>query len=169
MKFLLEGAEICYPSYNYKGESPFEIGVRLKLDPKTSLWSGVEPEYEEKYIFEILKEISDVFNRFKYENNRWEKDYAVYFGYHLTSEPMTWDEAQENYIATVLGAPVSTYIYHSYSDLTGYLWTNINIEDQSGHDVYAEIKSMVEEKPVDEWPRKKLYLTMLFEIKPKEG
>jgi hypothetical protein len=89
-------------------------------------------------------------------------DYFVYLGYHVTNAPMTWDECQSIHIAKTLGIPVSANIYHRHSDLTGYLWTTIDIKDGNGHDVYREIKEVSELYIADE-----RYLTLRFEIRPK--
>lgn len=67
-----------------------------------------------------------------------------YLGYHITSDPLTWNEAQSRYAALVLGLDkLEVNISHRYSDLTGYLWTDEEL-NYEGHDLLKELKDSVE-------------------------
>lgn len=159
MKYLLEGARFAYLDRYYEGESPYEPGVKYRVQG-TGCWQGTE-KVEERFIFEIC----DEFRRFRYENKDWKETHSVYLGYHLTEKPMTWAEADERYTAIVMGAPMDSHIYHAHSDLTGYLWTTVHITDDEGHDIYKEIVDQLGGKY--ECHEKELYITLMFEVAPK--
>lgn len=168
MKLLIEGAKIAYLDHQYEGESPCEPGIVLSSHTHSSYWVD-EPEVskgEGKYLFEILEEIALAHRKWRFQHKNNLDDYHVFFGYHITSKPMTWEEAEEKYTAKVLGAPDDASIYHCRSDLTGYLWTEIHIEDSKGHDVYQEILSSLGGRWNVDYGK---YITMLFEIKKKES
>ncbi len=164
MKFLLEKGRLCCVEKDYEGEAPYEVGVSVTVDKSaTAFWSDVEAKNtEEFYIFELLKDISDKFNHFKRHHQKDMDDYFVYFGYHVTDKPMTWEEASVQYTDIAMGIPVESYISHRHSDLTGYLWTNIDITDAKGHDVYREIVDKI-----GDYYSSPKYLSMLFEITKK--
>jgi hypothetical protein len=155
MRFLLENTKLTYVDKEYAGEHVGGYGVRIPL-AVSSLWSDVQ-EYKEYYLFEILEDISNRYRGWK-SSTKNQQDYFVYFGYHISDVPMSWDEAQTHNLAKTLGVPCNTRIYHSYSDLTGYLWTSINIKDEQGHDVYKEIQHRIQENDGDS------YICMRFEI-----
>lgn len=161
MQFLLEKGKLGYIDKSYDGENPYEIGVTVETHVN-GLWSD-SPQTMDYYLFELLEQISERYRQWK--NNTPEKEqskYFVYMGYHVTNAPMSWDEAQNIQIAKTLGVPVDSQIYHSYSDLTGYLWTNVRIRDGEGHDVYDEISRQCH----TEFDEKK-YLCLRFEITKK--
>lgn len=155
MRFLLEQAKLVYVDKEYDGEHVGGTGVRIPL-AVSSLWSDVE-EYKEYYLFEILEDIAERYRNWR-NSTKNQQDYFVYFGYHISSVPMSWDEAQTHNLAKTIGVPYDASIYHRYSDLTGYLWTTIHIKDQQGHDVYEEIQNQIDNT------RKDNYLCMRFEI-----
>lgn len=155
MRFLLEKAQLTYVDKEYDGEHVGGAGVRIPL-AVSSLWSDVE-EYKEYYLFEILEDIANRYRSWRISTKN-QQDYFVYFGYHVSDVPMSWDEAQTHNLAKTLGVPYNASIYHRYSDLTGYLWTTIDIKDEQGHDVYKEIQNQIRENI------KESYLCMRFEI-----
>jgi hypothetical protein len=155
MRFLLEQAKLVYVDKEYDGEHVGGTGVRIPL-AVSSLWSDVQ-EYKEYYLFEILEDIANRYRNWLASTKN-QQDYFVYFGYHISDVPMTWDEAQTHNLAKTLGVPYNAHIYHRYSDLTGYLWTTVDIKDNKGHDVYREITQQINEFDNDK------YLCMRFEI-----
>lgn len=155
MRFLLEKSQLTYVDKEYDGEHVGGVGVRIPL-AVSSLWSDVE-EYKEYYLFEILEDIANRYRSWK-SSTKNQQDYFVYFGYHISDVPMSWDEAQTHNLAKTLGVPYNASIYHRYSDLTGYLWTTIDIKDEQGHDVYKEIQNQIRENT------KESYLCMRFEV-----
>lgn len=158
MRFLLEKAKLVYTDKVYDGEHVGGMGVRIPL-AVTSLWDDT-PEYKEYYLFEILEDIANRYRTWR-NSTKNQQDYFVYFGYHITSIPMSWDEAQSHNVAKTIGIPYDAHIYHRYSDLTGYLWTEVHIKDERGHNVYKEIMNQIHDIESDK------YICMRFEIMKK--
>jgi hypothetical protein len=82
------------------------------------------------------------------------------FQWHIASEPKSFYELEEALVKTSMGE-VDASFYHSYSDLTGYLWTNEEIK-VGGHDLLGEIIQTMNSLPSG--PK---YLAMRVERKPK--
>lgn len=162
MRFLLEKALLCSVYKEAKGESFDELGVEIPLD-RQGFWDDTEATMQ-YHLYELLEQIADRYRDWRRKTKDHDK-YFVYFGYHITDRPMTWDECDELYTATVLGAPVDVSVYHSYSDLTGYLWTNVYVKNGEGHDVHKEIAKAFNQGRKN-WDDKR-YLCMKFEITKK--
>ena len=162
MRFLLEKALLCNVYKEAKGESFDELGVEIPLD-RQGFWDDTEATVQ-YHLYELLEQIADRYRDWRRKTKDQDK-YFVYFGYHITDRPMTWDECDELYTATVLGAPVDVSVYHSYSDLTGYLWTNVYVKNGDGHDVHKEIAKAVNQDKQN-WNDKR-YLCMKFEVVKK--
>lgn len=158
MHFLLEKGKCCYTDREYRGETPYEVGVSFT---QPSLWGE---EVVTRYLFELLEDISDKFGMWRKVIGKEKDQYFVYFGYHVTNVPMTWDECEELHAARVMGAPEKAGIHHHYSDLTGYLWTTVNILDGEGHNLYVEITTAT-----SGYTDADRYLCMKFEILKKSG
>ena len=65
----------------------------------------------------------------------------VYIKYYITDEETTIEDMEEKYIKKLFGL-VQASIYPVYSDITGYLWTNEEIE-VNGHNLFKELDSYV--------------------------
>ena len=63
------------------------------------------------------------------------------FQYHISSKPLGFYDLEEHMIKTAMGLTKANFS-HAYSDLTGYLWTNEDIE-VSGHNVLEEIQQTI--------------------------
>lgn len=100
------------------------------------------------YIAEVLEELVS-----------W-KGTIMTFQFHVASEPLSFHALQEDWIKTVMGLTTASFT-HSYSDLTGYLWTNESIK-AGGHDVLKEITDMM--RPI-EYPNKR-YIALRVEKQP---
>lgn len=59
--------------------------------------------------------------------------------YHVSSVPMSLEQADEHFVNVLYGEAAGD-VYHRYSDMTGYLWTE---EDGTigGHDLVKELSS----------------------------
>lgn len=147
--FLIEGQPIFFHQVYLDGHHVDTLCLRGKVEaPFTKTWEKT-PTWTYYPLVEILKDIRYQFNMY------WRKpDVAknITFVYWLTKEPKTLEECQTELAKTSLGFPIADW-YHSYSDLTGYLWTNFSIK-ASGHDVYQEIYNTILRT------KKQLYLTL---------
>lgn len=65
--------------------------------------------------------------------------HTVTVRYWVADKQITKDEAQQHFIAKLMGAADCEYDVH-YSDVTGYLWTDQEIKI-GGHDLMAELQS----------------------------
>ena len=162
MRFLLEKALLCGVYKEARGETIDELGVRIPLAHE-GFWSDTDATAE-YHLFELLEQIADRYSNWQRVTKKQDK-YFVYFGYHITDRAMTWEECDLQYTATVMGAPVQANVYHSYSDLTGYLWTTVNVKNGDGHDVHREIGTAFNTGKKN-WDDKR-YLCMKFEIVEK--
>lgn len=150
-QILLEGMQLSYIDKVYDGENPFELGIELQgetVDPLTR-----EPVNVKYFLFEVLERCVEL--------ARHAGKKPVYFGYHITAEPMTWDQATTLNINKTMGLPISVTAYHAYSDLTGYLWTTVRAENKEGHDVYQAILSDVERC---QRQSEQVYITLLCRV-----
>ena len=141
------------------------VGATYMPDRNEKCGRGIEtemvgwnwPETIASYSFWVLnEEILRRYNKFRVGKNM--EEYFVYLGYHVTSKPMTWDECTEANIAENLGLPCEHYGWDSYSDLTGYLWTNYDTHGD-GHNLYEELNQIEYGK----------YLTFRFEVTKKSS
>lgn len=68
------------------------------------------------------------------------EDYGNFLSvkYYLSDEPKPLDELKENEIRKMVGAAEAEY-GHTFSEYTGYLWTNEEIK-VGGHDLLEELK-----------------------------
>lgn len=162
MRFLLEKALLCSVYKEASGESIDELGVEIPLAHE-GFWSDTAATVQ-YHLFELLAQIA---NRYRdWQRNTKDKDkYFVYFGYHITDRAMAWNECEELYTAKTLGAPIDANVYHSYSDLTGYLWSTVYAKNDQGHDVHKEIATAFASAKKN-WDDKR-YLCMKFEIVKK--
>lgn len=115
------------------------------------------PNRFERSFFHIVQDIIMHHDRFFRTKKRKRDDYFIYFGFHVTSEPMTWEECEEQLVATSLGIPTGVDAWDCYSDLTGYLWTSI--EETGGHNVLNTLGQVEDNK----------FVSLKFSIDPKEG
>jgi hypothetical protein len=65
----------------------------------------------------------------------------VSVSYFVTDTPKTKDELAENQVRVLLGDATADYT-DNYSDVTGYLWTDEELQ-VGGHDLLAEIQSSI--------------------------
>ena len=88
----------------------------------------------------VISDLYQILSCQNIEHNR------LTFVYHLTDKPLDFDGCTELYLQKVLGLPHAD-VWHSYSDLTGYLYTNLHIKHHgdkftsTGHDIYQEIST----------------------------
>ena len=94
-----------------------------------SAWS-IDTGAGEVYLCQVLEDLMD-----------WKN--ILTLQWHMSTKPMGFYELEENLVKTAMGV-VRIDFYHSYSDLTGYLWTNEKIEI-AGHDVLGEIANTYHE------------------------
>ncbi len=101
---------------------------------------NVNSYYDGEVLAEVLEEL---------------KGEPVSVRYHITSKEMSLDEATEDYIKKLYGK-VDADVGHHYSEITGYLWTDeeINI---GGHDLIEELHSFIGK-----------YLILVVDIHPIE-
>lgn len=124
----------------------------LLLEGKLSTYGGefsalsVSTQTGEVYLAEVVEKLAG-----------WRD--IVTFQFHISSEPKTFYELEENLVKTVMGK-VDSHFYHSYSDLTGYLWTNEKLEIGE-HDVLSEIQSHMNQGTGSK------YIALRVERKPK--
>lgn len=104
----------------------------LLLEGELSNWEGnysamsVLTKSGRVYLVEVISELKG-----------W-KDIMT-FSWHISSEPLGFYELEEHMIKTAMGETIAEF-RHSYSELTGYLWTTEQLEC-AGHDIFEEITS----------------------------
>lgn len=178
MAYNLEKKKIYHSlDKDYEGASPYEPGIRIEKPATTESdgWGISDSiEYDEMYLFEVVKDIAERWEKFRRAHPDWQQLYSVYFGWHVTSKPMTWDEASSQLVMKSMGIPEYLDVQHQFSDLTGYLWTNVYSQDSEGHDVYKELaeQCIYETKTTGsgknrKWTPVDKYLTLKFEVAEK--
>lgn len=150
---LIEGGEVVQRRVNREGEEVDEYGVAFK--GYNNLWRKDTVEFYS--FFDILEQVSKKFKRLNSHLGYKERKKAasdVSLAYFVTDLPVSWDLCQANLAAESLGIPLHVAAHAHYSDLTGFLWMNYYAENQSGHDVFAELSRIKSGK----------YLTLKCEI-----
>jgi hypothetical protein len=74
------------------------------------------------------------------ELNEWSGSIML-FAWHITSDPLGFHQLEEHLVQTAMGV-TKTQFCHSYSDLTGYLWTDEKVTVNC-HDFLKEIRETV--------------------------
>jgi len=75
------------------------------------------------------------------ETLEWMTGKQVCVRYWITDKQVTKDEAQEEFMNRLLGAADVKFSSH-YSDITGYLWTDEDL-NVGGHDLLREFRSSI--------------------------
>lgn len=134
---LIEGVEISEDYINLDGESDNHIVISI---------SSSNNNYPIKSHKDIIK--LPLLQLLHENQSDFFGEKQITFVYYITSEPKTLEECNEEITLTMLGFPESNW-YHSYSDLTGYLWTttNFNATDTYGneHDLDKEFRNKINE------------------------
>jgi hypothetical protein len=133
----IEGIEIRFAYAHLDGES-FNQPCLITNAPYQTNMSNPQVNHP---LLEVLNENVHLFSGHK----------QVTFVYYLTTEPKTLSECEETLVAITFGMPQPKW-YHSYSDLTGYLWTEYSLKADrkingktvdSGHDVIKQIEQVI--------------------------
>lgn len=149
---LIEGAKVVGVECRPASEEQYLRG--FEYNTGNSIWKGSTVS-ERMSFWHLLESIMDRKDIFFSDRKRKESDYFIYFGYFVTDEPKSWFDCEVERDMIALGVPKSMSAYDTYSDLTGYLWTNY--DHTGGHNV---------QKLLNEVPSGK-YISLRFCIEPK--
>lgn len=153
LECLIEGAEVCDVEC-----IPDENKERLKgysLSSSPCIWSSKDNNYKQSF-WHLIEDILEEHDKF-FLRARSREDYFIYFGFHVTDEPMSWQECQMTRDMVSLGVPTSMSAWDEYSDLTGYLWTDYDVRTPDGHNPVRTLEDIPYGK----------YLSLKFSITPK--
>jgi hypothetical protein len=139
---LIEGAEVVSVDCTPDKETISLMGYRL--EESRSIWRGAVGHVDQSF-WDLIIEIKASHDAFFRHCEETRGSYAIYFGYHVTDVPMSWKECELARDMIALGVPTSMYASDSYSDLTGYLWTDTNIK--GGHNVEHMMDSIQVKRP----------------------
>lgn len=149
--YLIEGACVAWVDCRPDREEENLKGLTLPPPPGPNNNLAFPRHSWGRSFFHILQ---DILNHKAFF--RPTEDHFVYFGYHVTDAPMTWEECEEAHAAQLLGVPTYLHAYDCYSDLTGYLWTSYS--EGGGHNVLKELENIPAGK----------FMTLKFSITRKE-
>lgn len=76
------------------------------------------------------------------EELEWMHNKIATVRYWITDKEATKEEVQKSFIAETMGGVVDAYLCPRYSEITGYLWTDEDL-NVGGHDLLARLKSNV--------------------------